>query len=275
MTEGAALRSRVLSALVFVPVALALTLVGGWALELALLALVTAAAREMSVLLTRIGLLAPTGSWLLAPIVFLAALHLPAAAPLYLAGWIVWGGATLWLFFPWRPRAPRDGLVGAIGHAAGCLYVAVLPAFLFRLATVVSGDDASRGLLLALLVTWACDSGAYAAGFTFRGPRLWPAVSPGKTWAGAVGGLIASILVTLVLGPRWFPLLTPLEAALLGAAVGCLGPLGDLFESRLKRLAGVKDTGVFLPGHGGVLDRFDSLLYVAPVFGLLLDRLAR
>jgi phosphatidate cytidylyltransferase len=132
---------------------------------------------------------------------------------------------------------------------------------------------------LPVLLTWATDIGAYAFGRAFGRRKLMPSVSPGKTVAGAVGGLVVSIAVTYLyvryaLRPVAQLGLTPAGAVLFGAVVSVAAQVGDLFESMLKREAGVKDSSQLIPGHGGVLDRVDSLLFVLPVayllFGLLL-----
>jgi CDP-diglyceride synthetase len=120
--------------------------------------------------------------------------------------------------------------------------------------------------LWALALVWACDIGAYFSGRTFGGPKLAPAISPNKTWAGLIGGVLAASLFGALMhvqyGLPWrMTLATPVLAAV---AVG-----GDLFESWLKRRAGVKDSGSILPGHGGVLDRLDGLVPVAPLAALL------
>lgn len=151
----------------------------------------------------------------------------------------------------------RNGMLGA-----GALYVGlpVLALLVLR--------DAEHGLLIAfwaMALVWACDIGAYFAGRTLGGPKLMPRVSPNKTWAGLVGGILGAGLFALVL-TRWgldwrLALATPLLAVLAQA--------GDLYESWLKRRAGVKDSGNLLPGHGGVLDRLDGLVPVAPVAALL------
>jgi phosphatidate cytidylyltransferase len=118
-------------------------------------------------------------------------------------------------------------------------------------------------VLAVVLSTWAGDSAAYLAGRTFGRHRLAPAVSPGKTIEGAVGGLLAAVLVSAaVFGvsgalPAW-------AGALVGAGLGVCGQLGDLSESFLKRQAGVKDSGDLIPGHGGMLDRVDALLFAFP-----------
>jgi phosphatidate cytidylyltransferase len=133
------------------------------------------------------------------------------------------------------------------------------------------------GVLLALpvLLTWATDIGAYAVGRTVGGPKLIPAVSPGKTISGAVGGVVFSVIVTMVyvpyvLRPVAQLAMRPMSLVVFGVIVSVAGQVGDLVESLLKRDAGVKDSGTLLPGHGGVLDRVDSLLFVLPTAQLLL-----
>jgi len=117
-------------------------------------------------------------------------------------------------------------------------------------------------LLLVLTAVWITDTAAYTLGRLWGRHKLWPAVSPGKTVEGSVGGLAAAVLWTAVFG-HWLGLSVGHGLAL-GAVLGVVGQLGDLAESKLKRWAGVKDSGAILPGHGGILDRFDSLLFNAP-----------
>ncbi|HUQ45600.1 MAG TPA: phosphatidate cytidylyltransferase [Gemmatimonadaceae bacterium] len=131
-------------------------------------------------------------------------------------------------------------------------------------------------LIFPLVITWASDIGAYASGRTIGGRKLIPSVSPGKTVAGAVGGLVASMLVAwlyarTVLVPVAHLGFTPWGALLFGALVSVAAQVGDLFESLIKRDGGVKDSSRIIPGHGGVLDRFDSLIFVLPVAYLLLE----
>lgn len=119
--------------------------------------------------------------------------------------------------------------------------------------------------LLPFFLVWTCDTAAYAVGLAFGRTRLMPDVSPHKSVEGAVAGLLAAVGAAF-LARAWFaPYLTALDAAVLGTLVGVLGQLGDLVESLLKRDADTKDTSRIIPGHGGVLDRFDSILFAAPV----------
>lgn len=143
--------------------------------------------------------------------------------------------------------------------------------------------DGLVALLSILAMVWAADVAAYFAGRAFGRRKLAPAISPGKTWAGAVGGALAAAvfaLVTIVvpsLSGSWFAMLArswPVVVVVVVAlALSALSIVGDLFESQLKRQHGVKDSGRLLPGHGGVFDRVDALLPVVPV-ALLLQRLA-
>ena len=132
-------------------------------------------------------------------------------------------------------------------------------------------------LLLPVFITWASDIGAYAAGRTMGKHKLIPSVSPGKTVEGAVGGLVASMLVAAVytryvLHPAAHLTfrIPPAGVFAFGAIVSVAAQVGDLAESLLKREAGVKDSSHIIPGHGGILDRFDSLLFVLPVSYVLL-----
>jgi len=130
-------------------------------------------------------------------------------------------------------------------------------------------------LVFPMVITWASDIGAYFTGRAIGGRKLIPSVSPGKTVSGAVGGLVASMLVSwlyarYVLVPIASLGFTPWGALLFGAIISVAAQVGDLFESLIKREAGVKDSSRILPGHGGILDRFDSLIFVLPVAYLLL-----
>lgn len=154
---------------------------------------------------------------------------------------------------------------GMLGVGAGYVGLPVLALILLR--------DAPQGLLLAfwaMALVWACDIGAYFAGRTFGGPKLMPAVSPNKTWAGLIGGVLGAGLFGLALAQWGLP--WPLVFATPVLAV--LAQAGDLYESWLKRRAGVKDSSNILPGHGGVLDRLDGLVPVAPVAAVLVLLLA-
>jgi len=152
--------------------------------------------------------------------------------------------------------------------AAGFLYAAAA-----QTASILVRFDAAKGfvaLMFVLLVVWVTDSGGYFAGRGIGGPKLWPRVSPKKTWAGAIVGFAAGLIVAacfaaLDLG-RTGPLL------LLGGMLSIVSQLGDLFESAVKRRFGVKDSSHVIPGHGGLLDRLDGFvaaIVVAAIFGLL------
>ncbi len=148
--------------------------------------------------------------------------------------------------------------------AGGVLY-AGLPV----LALLALREQDPKGLLYtfwAMALVWACDSGAYFAGRAIGGPKLAPRISPNKTWAGFIGGVISAGLFAGLLN-YWLSL--PLVLAIATPLLAALAQMGDLFESHLKRLAGVKDSGNLLPGHGGIMDRLDGLVVVAPVAALL------
>jgi len=167
--------------------------------------------------------------------------------------------APIWLYRSWRVRAPSALALTGWLALVPCWYGAVV---LHR----------SPALLLALLaVVWIADSAAYFAGRRFGRRKLAPSISPGKTWEG-VGGAFAAVLLYALLLCR---VVLPEEASLRGgtlfllvALMTALGIVGDLFESWMKRQAGVKDSGALLPGHGGVLDRIDALMAAAPFAAL-------
>jgi phosphatidate cytidylyltransferase len=119
-------------------------------------------------------------------------------------------------------------------------------------------------VILAFVLTWANDTFAYFTGLAFGKHKLYEAVSPKKTWEGVAGGFVGSVLGALAVH-RWLgPQVGPGLAVVIGAGAGVFGPLGDLVESLLKRATGVKDSSRLIPGHGGLLDRIDALLFVAP-----------
>jgi phosphatidate cytidylyltransferase len=134
--------------------------------------------------------------------------------------------------------------------------------------------------LMLFMVTWAADIGAFAVGSTLKGPKLWPRFSPNKTWAGFFGGLAcASLIGVLIAAPSALKISLPgfvmpafqlnlWAAALIGLAVGLATMAGDLWESALKRRFGVKDSGDLIPGHGGLLDRVDGLMFAVVVMAM-------
>lgn len=149
----------------------------------------------------------------------------------------------------------------------GLFYVTLPMSGLNVLAFTDHGYDYRR-IFGLLFMVWAADTGAYAAGKTFGKHKLAPSISPGKTWEGWIGGALLTLAVGWALGyliPE-MPLVTRLVAALV---VAVFGVIGDLAESMLKRSVGVKDSGRIMPGHGGLLDRFDAFLFVVPVLVVL------
>ena len=266
MTEGEAapaaeqgsrnLLLRVIVALVLAPVAVAIAYAGGWPWT----ALVTLAA---------IGLY---GEWL----TIIGAAHqrrviISGVAGLAISGFClgigridaalvasVLGLAAVTLLSPQRQ----------IWTASGFFYATAA-----LVASVLVRLDQGHGfvaLIMVLLVVWVTDIGGYFAGRGIGGPKLWPRVSPKKTWAGAIGGFAASLAVAG--GFAAFGLGKTGPMLLLGAALSVISQLGDLFESWVKRRFGVKDSSHIIPGHGGLLDRLDGFVaavVLAAIFGLL------
>jgi phosphatidate cytidylyltransferase len=145
------------------------------------------------------------------------------------------------------------------------MYVVLLGSHLVAVRVGFAPELSKHLLSFFFLVIMGADSAAYYGGKTFGRHKLAPNVSPGKTWEGAVAGMLASLLLAVAAHYWFFPEL-PLKLALpLAAVMNVLSVIGDLTESALKRSAGAKDTAQLLPGHGGVLDRMDSLLFNAPL----------
>jgi len=152
----------------------------------------------------------------------------------------------------------------------GVLYVGWLSAHLVLLRELpwragTAYADGTSYVLLAFFITWSCDTGAYAVGRVLGRTRPWTRISPRKSVEGAVGGLGTAILAAFVARAWFAPYLAPWDAAILGLLTGTFAQVGDLVESLLKRDARHADSSDFIPGHGGVLDRFDSLYFGAPL----------
>ena len=188
----------------------------------------------------------------------LAALHLfdgGITQALLFGAAIWWLAALLWVFL-YPTSVPR-----VIAWVAG--FCVLLPLFVALRELYRTGPET---LLFVLLVVWAADVGAYFSGKAFGRNKLAPSISPGKTWEGVVGGLV-TVSVIAVAGAFWFeaPLLAIVPFCLV---VASLSIIGDLTVSIFKRTAGVKDSGKLFPGHGGILDRVDSVSAAAPLFAL-------
>jgi phosphatidate cytidylyltransferase len=251
---------RVIAALVLAPVAVAIAYAGGWLWA----ALVTVAAIGLYVEWLMIVGLSRAPRAVAAGVAALAIAGLCLASGRIDASLVVLalGLAGVALFAPER----RDWAAAGFSYAAA----AEVASLLVRL-------DQTHGfaaLILILLVVWVTDIGGYFAGRGIGGPKLWPRVSPKKTWAGAIGGFAASLAVAVgfVEFCKMDPPLKLGSLLLLGAALSIVSQLGDLFESAVKRRFGVKDSSHIIPGHGGLLDRLDgyvAAVVLAAIFGFL------
>ncbi len=149
----------------------------------------------------------------------------------------------------------------------------------FSITGVAVGDEVTATIdrwggwtvLVLFASIWACDSAAYFTGRAIGRTRLFERVSPNKTWEGAIAGFFCAVGVFLLGKAILLPYLTLAQAVICGSIVGLFGQMGDLAESLLKRDAGVKDSSTLIPGHGGILDRFDSVVYVSPLLFFYLD----
>jgi phosphatidate cytidylyltransferase len=267
-------RQRAISAAILVPVLLLVLVLGGPAI-LAVVAIVTAlGAIEVFRLLRAAGY----GSLLALGVVLALAVVLDAGFPQVLDGsgmLLAAIGILLAAVASFTRPDPRDGVVTWMTTVFGAFYVSLL-AFVIRLGhaapAVPDGSplaalDGERGwILLLVLGVWAYDTGAYLVGRRFGRTRFLTHISPSKTYAGLVGGIVATTVVVAVL--LWGLGQQPIHALVLGPLTALAAQAGDLAESAIKRAAGAKDSGTLIPGHGGMLDRIDSFLFAAPVVTL-------
>lgn len=276
------LARRIAVAAVAIPATVGVVYVGGWLLVAVLAALGVLGARELYQLAARRGIRAfawsgYAGAGLLPVVAFVA---LPGGLGLA-ARWLAFA-VVLWLFavmtVATARRPPDQGpLAGIAVTVIGALYAGGLPAFLLLLRHAREAAPALGATALAFLPlvgTWICDTAAMAGGVAFGGPKLAPRLSPGKTWAGAIAGTAGALVAVPLYGAlvleRAGISVSVVQLLACGLVIATLGQMGDVAESLLKREAGVKDSGTFFPGHGGVLDRLDSLYWSVPGVTLVL-----
>jgi phosphatidate cytidylyltransferase len=250
---------RILTALVLVPVTTYTVLFAPWPIFLAVVAIVaclcfheyaaiTGAFAPLGLVAGLLILLAPPAeTTLILVLTALAALCLPLAAPSLDKATVTSGALMLgivYIFGAWK--------------TAILLHDIETP----PLAHLTAGR---HWLMFALVVNWFGDTGAYYVGRRFGKRKLAPAISPGKTWEGAIASVVTAVIFGVIYLPLAITGISILKAGMIAVAANIAGQVGDLAESAVKRSAGVKDSGTLLPGHGGLLDRVDSSLFTLPV----------
>ncbi len=276
------LTTRIGIAAVLIPAAAGALWLGGWPLAATLAALGVLGTREVFDLARKQGIepLAELGygGAVAIPLVTYAAHRAQQSW-----GGVAWYAGVLWLLAlfvaaMYQRGAKRQPLAAVSVTALGALYASAPLAFIIAIRHGLNSERQPLAYFLLalfpLVLTWICDTAAYSAGSQFGGPKMAPVLSPRKTWSGAAGGLAGALLFAVALGllvlnrVGWHFDVWQLLG--LGLVIGVLGQVGDVAESLLKREAGVKDSSDLIPGHGGVLDRLDSLYFVIPATAALL-----
>jgi phosphatidate cytidylyltransferase len=259
---------RLVSAFGILPFIIWLVILGGWPFSALVATVIGMATREIYAM----SLGGPTVTARPAPVPAIGwlgvalAVGLPFLAPLGL----VWQAVPMvlvgFLLVSSGVEVFTSGdLVAGAGDVPRLLFGFVYGSVLLScLGLVRQFPNGAWWVLLACTVSWGNDTGGYFFGRAFGKHKLHPRVSPGKTWEGFFGGMVTTIGFTFIVRFLGMPELTPLDCVLIAVPASLLGPLGDLSESLLKRAYGVKDSGVFMPGHGGMLDRIDALIFNAP-----------
>ncbi len=280
---------RILVAVVAIPIAVGIVFVGGLALATLVAAIAVLGAREL-ITIARKQAIDP-----------LAWIAIGASAVIPLGAWVAYGGTIVrfgglsWgalLPSTWyalgalvilvltatlAQRTPSERPLGvAAVTLLAPLYCAVLPSFLLGIRFAIGPErnwPATWAVFFPLAITWVGDSAAMYAGKLIRGPKLAPVVSPGKTRSGSIAGLLAGAAAAVAFNaiamiPAGFTISTG-QAVVFGLVLSVAAQVGDLAESLFKREAGVKDSSNLIPGHGGVLDRFDALYFVVPIAAML------
>jgi len=255
---------RTLTAIVGIPVVLACVWLGGWWAFAACALLVILGAYELHRMMLHEGYHPLIAISLALSLLFLIAAMVPQQRPLLLEV-----GLALALLVTFPLLFSRKRLDGAMVDWSLTLSIAIYLGWPLSLIPLLRGYHLglSNGfwwLITLLLGVWGFDTGAFFAGHFFGRHKLAPNISPGKTWEGVIGGLIFSVAAALLftvrtMGVDWY------LALVLGVLIGVAATLGDLAESLIKRQTHVKDSGQFIPGHGGILDRIDSMLFAVIV----------
>ncbi len=267
---------RVAVAVVAIPLVVGIVWLGGWTLAAMLAVLGVLGAREIYAFARRQGIesLERTG-WLAAAAIPLLA-YWAKGSETHWAEPAIYLGA-IWLMVVMTLAMARRGPTGRpLASVAitlfGCVYASGMLAFLIGIRHGANAVQRPGPYILLtvfpLVITWVCDTAAMAVGTAVGGPQLAPILSPKKTHAGAVGGTLGGVITALALGEfvlnRQGWSFTPGQLLLFGLCVSIVGQIGDIAESLFKREAGLKDSSTLIPGHGGVLDRLDSLYFVIP-----------
>lgn len=258
-SRGAALVRRALSTLVLLPLFLWMVMAGPlWLFGTIIVLLGALGQWEFTGMFERAGVRTLRALGLVGGVLVTASFALPVSERVMLTA-VLLGALTAAL---WQQRLGKMEWQPAVVTVFGILYVNWLLGYAFWLRDLESGKE---WVLLLVWVTWLGETAAYLVGSTAGRHRLAPMVSPKKTVEGAVAQLVVSVLAAVLAQVWFFPALGLAGAALVGLILGVSGQIGDLVESALKRSVDTKDTGRLIPGHGGVLDRIDSLLFNTPV----------
>lgn len=262
------LGKRILTAVIGMPIAVYVINYGEWLFAAAVFILTILAWHEYYIILKNKNINVFYGLGIFMNIVILGCAWLGNSQELLM----VLFGSTLLILFKIVTSGMKFNVVDAAFSSLGISYIGISFAHLLLLRYTdgslylnTSWGNLSAGaayLWLAFVGTWASDTFAYFVGTYLGKHKLCPMISPGKTIEGALGGMCGSIIAIMLLGVLFkFPMH---HSAIMGILVGVAAPIGDLVESAIKRFAGVKDSGQILPGHGGILDRFDSILFTVP-----------
>lgn len=270
---------RVLAAAVGIPLAVFLIWLGGWWFSAAMIVVSTVALWEfyhladskhasanMSVGVIWALVLQGCFAMALDSVGTAGTIWMGVALLVFVAGTLLTLGAEIW-------RAKENAILNTAVTLAGIAYVTIgFTTILFLRNTASAADephlwiDTGGALVLTLFVSvWSSDTLAYFTGLSIGKHKLLERVSPKKTWEGAAGGLVGAVAGFVALSAMLMPSMVMVDAVACGVIVGVFGPIGDLAESWLKRDAVIKDSSHIIPGHGGFLDRFDSMLFAAPL----------